>query len=190
MQCINCSCTFRSVANQFMSSCSIGNRNFSIANPNPPSALQWFVSSLVTDCEKESLLNLITIKHPSEGSDNLLFDVDPINNHAEETVLLQHVCTAIQTTPQVAVALHPIFDRIVSQLPTYMNTTCCFSPWEQQETFMHLYELVLWSNCVLTCRIDVQLFKKALRTLMQQLLDRNEFLHPCIYSMCRGLCYY
>lgn len=95
----------------------------SVESPNPSSALEWFIKSIPAmisdlDLALSTLLHLVPgdlAITSSSGPSNALFDEDPVNEYAEDVVLLQHVASCLRDTLSKHKGL-PTQDRIVDYL--------------------------------------------------------------------------
>ena len=78
----------------------------SVESPNPSSALEWFIKSIPAmisdlDLALSTLLHLVPgdqVITSSSGPSNPLFDEDPVNEYAEDVVLLQHIAGCLRDT--------------------------------------------------------------------------------------------
>jgi hypothetical protein len=133
----------------------------SIESPNPSSALEWFIKSIPAmisdlDLALSTLLRLVPgdlMIMSSSGPSNPLFDEDPINEYAEDVVLLQHIAGSLRDTLSKHKEL-PIQDLITDCLnPRPNNVTelgesspspldapgsSLLSVWENPKLFMML----------------------------------------------------
>ena len=96
----------------------------SIESPNPSSALEWFTKSIpvmVSDLglALSTLLRLlpsdpqITSSHTS-GPSNPLFDEDPINEYAEDVVIIQHITSCLKDTQRRHKQEFPVLDHLMA----------------------------------------------------------------------------
>ena len=91
--------------------------------PNPSSALEWFIKSIPKmisdlDLALSTLLHLVPgdlMITSSSGPSNPLFDEDPINEYAEDVILLQHIASCLRDTLSKHKEL-PIQDLITDYL--------------------------------------------------------------------------
>ncbi len=133
----------------------------SIESPNPSSALEWFIELIPVmisdlDLALSTLLHLVPgdlMITSSSGPSNPLFDEDPINEYAEDVVLLQHIAGCLRDTLSKHKEL-PIQDLITDCLnPMSNNVTelgeslpspsdapgsSLLSVWENPNVFMML----------------------------------------------------
>lgn len=142
-----------------------------VESPNPSSALRWFVKSLPVLLRNPTisfdiLLSLLppdvvsfqsmhTLAQDSQPSpiSNLLFDEDPVNDYAEEVVILQLVVRALE---DIISTLSPTQTLTAVQIDNLMKTVPSLqrdengdqmnnesSPWEDSTGFMHRTKLKL-----------------------------------------------
>lgn len=156
---------------------------FSVESPNPSSALEWFIKSVPTiisglDLALSTLLCLVPgdpAMASSSGSSNPLFDEDPINEYAEDIVLLQHITGCLRDTLSKHKEL-PAQDLIIDYLDIKNPITELasdskgdedasgsdrFSVWENPKLFMmlvrrHLLQGVLRTTASLSERTQEQ----------------------------------
>ena len=132
----------------------------SIESPNPSSALECFIKSIPKmisdlDLALSTLLHLVSgdlIIPSSSSPSNPLFDEDPINEYAEDVVLLQHITGCLRDTLSKHKEL-PIQDLITDYLNPQPNNVIeelgesslspsdadsSLSVWENPKLFMML----------------------------------------------------
>ena len=132
----------------------------SIESPNPSSALECFIKSIPKmisdlDLALSTLLHLVPgdlIITSSSSPSNPLFDEDPINEYAEDVVLLQHITGCLRDTLSKHKEL-PIQDLITDYLNPKPNNVIeelgesslspsdadsSLSVWENPKLFMML----------------------------------------------------
>ena len=102
----------------------------SVESPNPSSALEWFIKSvpaMISDLNLalSTLLHLVpgdSVITSSSSLSNPLFDEDPVNEYAEDVVLLQHIASSLRDMLSKHKELHAQ-DLIADYLDPKLNVT-------------------------------------------------------------------
>ena len=124
----------------------------SVESPNPSSALEWFIQSIPVmfsdlDLALSTLLHLVpddSAIASSSGPSNPLFDEDPINEYAEDVVLLHHVAGCLRDTLRKHKEL-PTQHLIADYLNPKSNVTELASEGDSED-FPHSSQLSVWEN--------------------------------------------
>ena len=126
----------------------------SVESPNPSSALEWFIQSIPVmfsdlDLVLSTLLHLVpddSVITSSSGPSNPLFDEDPINEYAEDVVLLQHVAGCLRDTLRKRIEL-PTQDLIIADyLNPKSNVNELASEGGNSEDSPRSSQLSVWEN--------------------------------------------
>lgn len=157
-----------------------------IASPNPSSALRWFIGSLpILLRNLTTSFNILLSLLPREVSlfqsmhtfsqdsppspiSSLLFDEDPINDYAEDLVIIQLVVRALKDTikmlPPTQTLTSVQVDKLVQALPSLPNdrkdkdggklsSECnVATPWEDSTGFIHRTKATLLISLIETVR--------------------------------------
>ena len=132
----------------------------SIESPNPSSALECFIKSIPKmisdlDLALSTLLHLVPgdlMITSSSGPSNPLFDEDPINEYAEDVVLLQHIAGCLRDTLNkhkelpiqdlIGDYLNPepnnVIEELVESSLSPSDAGSSLSVWENPKLFMML----------------------------------------------------
>ena len=130
-----------------------------VESPNSPTALQWFISSLPAMIKDDNvcfytLLSLLPCTtsqaRSSTGRNNPLFDEDPLNDYAEDLVVLDHVIKCIDHVIIKLIDTHRLLKQHLDSLakevdgsaPCDLNSTA----WDKPEAFMNSVRRTLFRN--------------------------------------------
>lgn len=148
----------------------------SIESPNPSSALECFIKSIPKmisdlDLALSTLLHLVpgdVMITSSSGPSNPLFDEDPINEYAEDVVLLQHIASCLRDTLSkhkelpiqdlIADYLNPEPNNVIEELGesslSPSDAGSSLSVWENPKLFMMLVRRHLWHSVLGTAGLS------------------------------------